>query len=342
MAVHLSRSHSQGRLCFLAWALIVLLCFVSVESEEQTCTADGSCKATQSEETSENDIPPFPVADAEGYLTIKYGEKQKVEGTKADETLQRAREVHNYMYTKVFKTTNGGDDKNLLDVAHDCLNRHELCTFWAAIGECEANPAYMKLQCAPACLSCDQLSFETRCPYDKDAPKAWNPGDLHRMFERITADEFYQQYEPHVLGKPGMKVGPLTDAPWVVVLDKFLTDEECETLIRLGGEQGYEISKDVGNQKFDGTYDSYENSGRTSTNAWCLNACYDDAVTQRILQKIENLTGIPDQNSEYLQLLRYEPEQFYQGTTRDCRDAVCSPSIDSPFLTPRLTLAFLL
>jgi prolyl 4-hydroxylase len=63
--------------------------------------------------------------------------------------------------------------------------------------------------------------------------------------------------------------------------------------------------------RFDGTYDSYQNNGRTSTNAWCLEECYDDALTKNVLTKIENLTGIPDANSEYLQLLKYEVGQFY-------------------------------
>jgi prolyl 4-hydroxylase len=42
-----------------------------------------------------------------------------------------------------------------------------------------------------------------------------------------------------------------------------------------------------------------------------LEECYDDALTKNVLTKIENLTGIPDANSEYLQLLKYEVGQFY-------------------------------
>ena len=97
-----------------------------------------------------------------------------------------------------------------------------------------------------------------------------------------------------------------------MTIDNFLTDEECDTLIRLGGELGYEQSLDVGARKFDGTFDSVQSSGRTSTNAWCQDACFDDPVTKRVLAKIENLTGVPDDNSEYLQLLKYEKDQFYR------------------------------
>jgi len=50
---------------------------------------------------------------------------------------------------------------------------------------------------------------------------------------------------------------------------------------------------------------------RTSTNAWCLDECFKDETTQRVLKKMEFVTNVPDTNTEYLQLLRYEIGQFY-------------------------------
>ena len=98
-----------------------------------------------------------------------------------------------------------------------------------------------------------------------------------------------------------------------MLVDRFLTDDECDTLIRLGQERGYERSMDVGQKNFDGTYESLVTTGRTSSNAWCLDACFDHPVTQTILHKIENLTGIPDANSEFLQMLQYQENQFYEA-----------------------------
>ena len=46
------------------------------------------------------------------------------------------------------------------------------------------------------------------------------------------------------------------------------------------------------------------NKERTSTNAWCVEDCYEDNTTQAVIKRLENITGIPDTNSEYLQLLR--------------------------------------
>jgi hypothetical protein len=119
----------------------------------------------------------------------------------------------------------------------------------------------MKLQCAPACQTCDQLDFGTRCPFDKDAPLVWQPGDLNAMFERMTTDpEYVKNYSPQILSQP-------PHGPWVVVLDNVVSEPECKRLIEMGGELGYNISKDSGKKKFDGSYEAYSNTKRTSTNA---------------------------------------------------------------------------
>ena len=59
------------------------------------------------------------------------------------------------------------------------------------------------------------------------------------------------------------------------------------------------------------TFDAMENPRRTSTNAWCNNECFKDALTQQVTQRVEDLTGIPANNSEYWQLLKYEEGQEY-------------------------------
>lgn len=125
------------------------------------------------------------------------------------------------------------------------------------------------------------------------------------MFERITSDPKNKE-NLTILSQP-------PKGPWVITLDNFLTDEECDTLIRLGDERGYERSRDVGEKKFDGSYDSKESKDRTSTNAWCVEECYEHEVTQNILEKITNYTEIPEENYEFLQLLQYEENQQYKS-----------------------------
>ena len=80
-------------------------------------------------------------------LTSNYGEKQVAMGDKRTETIENVISLIEYMKSD--------DVQNLpTKFRKECLNRNELCSFWAVIGECEANKSYMKIQCAPACQSC--------------------------------------------------------------------------------------------------------------------------------------------------------------------------------------------
>lgn len=179
--------------------------------------------------------------------------------------------------------------------------------------ECENNPGYMQVSCAPACQSCHMLNFELRCPVDPNATVAWKPGDLNKYFEGLTTDPAYQQYQPTIISRPGMLNPKTNSSPWIVVLDNFLTDEECDKMIELGAEQGYQRSLDVGDETFDGSVGLKENERRTSVNAWCLPPCYDHPTTKQVIGKIENVTGISESHSEYLQLLKYEKGQYYES-----------------------------
>lgn len=100
--------------------------------------------------------------------------------------------------------------------------------------------------------------------------------------------------------------------PWVVVLEDFLTDDECERLIQLGADQGYNRSSDVGEQLPDGSFADLYYSGRTSTNSWCFYDCMEDEEVQQVMAKMYRVTLLDDKHAEYLQLLRYEEGQFYE------------------------------
>lgn len=175
----------------------------------------------------------------------------------------------------------------------------------------------MKAKCAPVCQSCDYLSIESRCPIDPNAEAALYPGDITKIFERILTDPGIQQFEPKVVSRPNYLEGDTEETadykigPWMVMFENAITDEEAERLIELGGIEGYMRSADVGRKLADGTYDRKVYAGRTSTNAWCQNECYEDPVAKRVMERVEYITGVPETNSEWLQLLRYEKNQHY-------------------------------
>lgn len=271
----------------------------------QTCW-EGQCTVTEDA----NDVNANVDANADSerdayyhsalrYIDIDFGENQQVAGETWRETIAVIDKTLEYM--KHVRTNRTFDH-----VRADCRCRHELCSFWAAIGECEKNPDFMKMQCAPSCQTCEQLDFEFRCPFDKTAPSVWQSGDLDKMFQKLTTDpHVVDKYKPTIFSKP-------PEGPWVVTLENVASPDECEAMIEAGRVRGYERSKDVGSRKFDGTFDSFESDDRTSSNTWCVDECYDDQRHQNVLKIVENITGIPEKNSEYWQLLHYQEGQFYR------------------------------
>ena len=186
-----------------------------------------------------------------------------------------------------------------------------------------------------ACQTCKLVDMETRCPKLSDAIPALKPGDLNSMFQNIVetapgnktlTDEDRRQlamsempeYSVTVHSRPSDH--PLTEIdinqdrelpPWIITLDNFLTEEECDSIIRHGYESGYKRSvTDAGDAslKFDGTREGKKNRARTSENAWCAskNGCREKTVPKRILDRISTVLGISAENSEDLQILKYE------------------------------------
>lgn len=171
------------------------------------------------------------------------------------------------------------------EVLAECTNREQLCAFWAAIGECEANKAYMKTKCAPSCQTCDMIDMKSRCPpLEDDVRPALLPGELNAMFERIVAtapgnqtdenfviEEGLTNYTVHIYSRPEpvdeaiiSKERDLEQPPWVITFEDFLTEEECRHLIEMGRKNNYKRSEDVGAIQADGSYDSVQSKSRTS------------------------------------------------------------------------------
>jgi prolyl 4-hydroxylase len=178
----------------------------------------------------------------------------------------------------------------------------------------------MHVQCAPACQTCEHLDFDMRCPKDYIGTDIWKAGDLNRMFLDIISNPHYQQYEPRVVSRPSLAPGDSEDTadylvggPWMIVFENIMTAEEAQRLIELGTEQGYERSGEYsGQKKVDGSYDSSLTDRRTSKNTWCREGCMEDPLARAVTERIVNVTGIPDANAEYLQMLQYEESGYYK------------------------------
>lgn len=154
---------------------------------------------------------------------------------------------------------------------------------------------------------------------------------MEHFFETLLEKNVESKYNPTILSGPAkytandgqqtnssaisVHANAVVDGPWVVLLEHVLSDDECDHLIELGQKQGYQRSMgDKNTQKFDGTIESSLTPIRTSENAWCIDECYDDPKVQDMTARIEALTGIARNHSEYWQLLRYEVGQVSELT----------------------------
>ena len=180
--------------------------------------------------------------------------------------------------------------------------------------------------------------MSARCPRLENAVPALQPGDLNKMFERIVAtapgnrtltdeerqqlaDEGMTEYSVVVHSRPSedpaTEVSSVNDKslpPWVITFEDFISPEECDKMIELGYDTGYKRSEDVGKQHLDGTVDSMKSQGRTSENAWCSTryGCREQEIPVRLHERMSKVMGIPADNSEDLQILKYEVGQFYK------------------------------
>lgn len=196
------------------------------------------------------------------------GLPQTLDASRSVEIKQKIEDAQRYMNKHVMVEPEYEHVRDL------CQNQHASCAFWAVLGECANNPAYMNLHCAPVCRSCEQLHVATRCPLDPDAVDALvRPGDLNHLFERIATDPWYQQYEPVVLSRPTLAPGDTAQnatyqlGMWLIVFENVISDDEAERMIELGRQNGYQRSSDVGSERRDGTHENKISNGRTSSNA---------------------------------------------------------------------------
>jgi prolyl 4-hydroxylase len=90
----------------------------------------------------------------------KYGEKQEVGDRDREKTMFVIRKTVDYMQNYVH--AENPTHQLSKAIINECRNHDHRCSYWAALGECEANPSYMVTKCAPACLSCHKIDFNNR------------------------------------------------------------------------------------------------------------------------------------------------------------------------------------
>jgi ShK domain-like len=97
--------------------------------------------------------PPFnhtyPAPKTAQGIGSDMGEPQELDLTYSSQIFARIEKSRDYIQGKVMV-----EDK-YISVRSICQNKHASCAFWSVLGECENNPAYMQINCAPVCESCE-------------------------------------------------------------------------------------------------------------------------------------------------------------------------------------------
>ena len=208
-----------------------------------------------------------------------------------------------------------------------CADGHEMCPSWALTGDCEQNDglhatcpvscrkcatrachdalgaaacaararddgcfrdAETRSGCAWTCVACAVRS-EPRCARDRAAaPPIRRDGGLRALFERLEREH-------------GATIH--SRDPYVATIDGWLSADEADGLVALGHESDGGWFRSIAGEA--------EQSVRTSSQVWCLDACDADARMGRVQARAAALLGVPLDHAEFTQLLRYAPAQHY-------------------------------
>ncbi len=173
--------------------------------------------------------------------------------------------------------------------SHDCFDQREECESWADAGECAKNSDFMMEVCKYSCAVCN-VNFKASCKRDPKEPPAAVAGTIDETFRRAL--EIYPEYRPRVLHRD----------PWIVEFQEFLQPHEVDVLKKVAG---HNFERSLAG---DGV-----TPVRTSSTSWCnVQHCLKDETIQTVRERISNVTRVPWENAEHLQVLRYHPGQFYR------------------------------
>ena len=149
----------------------------------------------------------------------------------------------------------------------------------------------------PACCMCHYLIFDERCPYDgSDESNIWKePNQVNQLLKRITTEPYYVSKTTTPDHSFSTNTRRRRRRRTVArVAREFLVDRRVQPVDRIGcatrirafqgrryPTRGWYLQ--LGRQS---------RHDRTSSNAWCLEECFHDPISQTVLQRIENLRSI--------------------------------------------------
>ena len=209
---------------------------------------------------------------------------------RAEESLQRQKAARAHFDSLLGKGRHASAVARL-----ECRDTNENCKHWAEAGECENNPGFMRPNCPKSCDSCmDAEKRQKLCHRTADVKPLLQAGGVDRTFQTLL-HELSPNFDVKVLSRP-------PKGPWIVTIDDFLREHEIRALMEKGG---HHFERSLAG---DGV-----SAVRTSKTSWCnVPFCESDPTIKSIKRRVANATGVPLDNSEHVQVLKYETGDFYR------------------------------
>jgi len=311
----------------LLWLKYIFLIFLISDGKEDSCSAeDGTCEEGENILTFINKSnKPVDVYLDNGktlgdWLGVMVPNSQlKHPSPRVGDlfymTQQAYRKrLHSVTYTADFgETVVFTQDMLPMHSLQNCEDRDSRCKSFAGPNneECNINPGWMIVNCPKTCNACDIRDPKIRCTFDylnlTTIPSYTNgnaatgePGSMEKMFSSIE-ERFHDIYNITIL----------SDDPWIVQFDNFFSEEEAAGII--GTVRGqFERSTDTGMENEFGESGRVVSKTRTSQNAWCRKSCENHPASQAVINRIVEVIGIPYENFESFQILKYDIGQFYR------------------------------
>lgn len=217
-----------------------------------------------------------------------------------------------------------------------CVDKQPACASRAARGECAASPGWMTMMCSRSCEACYLRDPAVRCArhlLNMRQEPALQPGVLQSLFSGL--EQKWPEFNVTVHSSPaGYESVAVEDGPWIATFDGFVSDDEVDSIIR-AVNGSFTRSTDQGAVDKYGEQAKIVSQGRTSENAWCTGACEASPAVQRVSERIADVTGVPVENFESFQVLRYLPGQYYRAhhdMSPSDNKLACGPRIYTFFL----------
>lgn len=178
----------------------------------------------------------------------------------------------------------------------NCYDKESTCKQLESQGMCASDPGSMVIHCANTCNYCHLQAQEVRCNrkfLNISSSRAYRRTEMNSMFNNVAA-RFGEKYGAKVLSRD----------PWIVSFDHFLTSKECDNLVKALENSGsaWRRSTEFGGQGSTGVVKYQNNDIRTSSSAWCVDACHLSEAALAISKKIEgivNITNVMNQSENF-------------------------------------------